>query len=298
MILVMGATGNIGRHLVDNLRAEGHSYKALVRDAKKGRQLLGPQTPLAVGNYRNEESIRAALKNTEKLFLVTDQISDQWQVHKNIIDWAKQCGVQHIVKISAGKSLTREDSQSAVCRAHWQADQYLVASGLDYTLIHPQAFMDSLIESTAKQIQNGRLITPFKDKKFSFVAAEDIAKIAFAALINPNCINNRYIASGPEVLSWPQLAQLLSAHLKHPIKCIQAPLWLVRILVKLTVKPKWLGIHKAQMLTELSQPEHGDSVSGDQYKISGTTPMTFDQFLKKNLDHKQIQNGDTFKRTD
>ncbi len=289
MITVMGATGNIGKRLIPHLQKSQKKYKALVRNRERGTSLLGHEVPLSIANYRDEKSMKQAFKGTTRLLLLTDQIPDQWQIHKSIIDWARSCGVQHIVKISAGKYLTREDSPSLACRSHWQADQYLKTSSLNYTIIYPQAFMDTCIESALPQIVKGKLVSPFNHQSFSFVAAEDIAAMAYAALNSEQHLNKCYVASGPEPITWPQLAKLLSKHLNRPIRFVKTPLWLTKTILKLTVKPKSLGVHKSQMISELHRSNHTADLSRDQEEMTGTKPMSFDEFLKKNIGSYQTE---------
>jgi uncharacterized protein YbjT (DUF2867 family) len=131
MILVTGATGNNGQELVRQLCAMGQKVRALVRDYVDGAKLKGPNIELAIGDFTRPESIKSALRGTDRAFLLTPvhERFVQWQ--EDFIQAACSAGVKHLVKFS-GMGADPE-ARSELLRLHHQTDQVLRNSGVPFT---------------------------------------------------------------------------------------------------------------------------------------------------------------------
>jgi uncharacterized protein YbjT (DUF2867 family) len=99
-ILVTGATGNVGPHLVRELAARGERVRAFVRDAAKGRALLGDNADLAVGDFADPSSIAAAVDGVDRVFLLTPSHPEMVTYERAILGAAVAAGVRRVVKMS------------------------------------------------------------------------------------------------------------------------------------------------------------------------------------------------------
>src|SRR5215208_1016561 len=145
MILVTGATGHIGRELIPQLQATGQSLRVLVRDERRVSQ-LDPSIERAIGDLNDPESLCCAMRGVERIFLVTFET----QHDLNVIDAAKRAGVQQIVKLS---TLEATEHKIQVGKWHYEREEVIRASGLDWTFLRPGMFMSNTIDWWAESIK-------------------------------------------------------------------------------------------------------------------------------------------------
>ena len=100
-ILVTGATGNVGSAVVAELGDRGLPVRAFVRDPDRAAAILGPDVELAVGDFADPASIRAALEGIEVVFLACANVPPQVEYEIRVIDAAARAGVRRLVKLSA-----------------------------------------------------------------------------------------------------------------------------------------------------------------------------------------------------
>src|SRR5919112_5134149 len=100
-ILVTGATGNVGSRVVHELRGRGVPVRAFVRDAERATGMPGESVELAVGDFGDPGSIRAALDGVDGVFLACSNQPRQVEYEASVIDAAEEAGVRRIVKLSA-----------------------------------------------------------------------------------------------------------------------------------------------------------------------------------------------------
>src|SRR5207249_7743463 len=144
-ILVTGATGSIGRHLVRRLTAAGVPFKALVRRAEPGQEL---GCPVVVGDFDDPGSLVSAFDGVDHLFLNSSgaQPADGEQPmirhQRAAIEAAQRAGVSKIVKVSVWGAA--EGGRLAE-GAHWQIEESLKSSGIDWSILQPSGFMQNFV---------------------------------------------------------------------------------------------------------------------------------------------------------
>jgi len=142
MILVIGATGNIGSEVTRQLVAKGVRVRALVRDRAKAEAVLGTKVQLVAGDLSRPETVAAAMDGADKLFLVTPLHLDQIAMKSAAIQAAKPAGVKHIVMstgIGAGP-----DAGVEIGRWHGKNQEEVKATGIAYTFLQPTFFMQNI----------------------------------------------------------------------------------------------------------------------------------------------------------
>src|SRR5690625_2919384 len=128
MILVTGATGQIGSLVLQHLLEADVPVRAFVRDEKRLEHLDYPSLEVAVGTFEDKESLKKAVKGVDSIFLVAQDNPDQVQQHENVIRAAEENGVKHIVKLSAFTAST--DSPIGLMRWHAETEEMLKNSTL------------------------------------------------------------------------------------------------------------------------------------------------------------------------
>ncbi|MCI0515621.1 SDR family oxidoreductase, partial [candidate division KSB1 bacterium] len=159
MILIIGATGNLGGTVARTLLNAGQSVRAMTRTPEKADALKKLGAEVVIGDVRDRQSLDHACQGVEKIFAASHsfegkgksspQIVDG-QGNRNLIDAAKAAGVKHLVLTSALG--VRPDHPVDFFRLKYQTEQYLQNSGLSYTILRPAAFMESWVEMIAQPI--------------------------------------------------------------------------------------------------------------------------------------------------
>ena len=281
MILLTGLGSPTGLRVAKKLLKSGHGFNALVRDAGKLSELKSKKVTLVKGSIDDSDSLVKAMDGIENALLITPLSENQYKIEKNFIDTAKKAGVKHIVKYSAIGA--DPDSPSLILRNHGQSEKYLKKSGLKYTIVKPNLFMQSFVEFYGHDIKKKKqLKMPLKNVKCGYLDVRDMVRLTTKVLTSNGGKSKSHIVTGPESLSCFEVAELFSEAMGKKIKYIE-------------IKPKEFkkdmldaGVKEplAEAYTELyKQVRDGicNQVTDDIYKVTDRQPHTFDEFLDDNI---------------
>jgi uncharacterized protein YbjT (DUF2867 family) len=271
MILVIGATGTVGSEVVRQLVAVGERPRALVRDPTTARQRLGDQVELVEGDLDRPETIAAALAGVDGVFLLTTQSSRQPEWERAVIQAAARAGVGQLVKLS----VFRADEQSSlqVARQHGQAERVLAQSGLAATILRPVFFMQNLFG----MVHDGAIATAAGDGQVAMVDARDIAAVAVATLTGGGHAGKTYTLTGPEALSFDQVASILSRQTGRPLRHVRVPPDKVRVALQGRGMAAWYADDMATLHGMLAAG-YEQVVTDDIHTVTGRPPRTLAQF--------------------
>jgi uncharacterized protein YbjT (DUF2867 family) len=206
-ILVIGATGTVGGHLVAQLEQRGEEVRAATREPERAARRTGGPTRYVPFDFERPETFAPALDGADRVFLMArpgDEQADR--VAFPLIDEMKRQRIRHVVNLTAMGAETREDF------ALRKVERYLEDSGLGFTHLRPNFFMQ--IFSGGPLLQDlqttGALHIPAAEAKLSFVDARDIAAMAVAALTGPGHAGRAYTLTGPRALDHHEVARALS----------------------------------------------------------------------------------------
>ena len=157
MILITGASGNVGTELARILTAEAIPFRAMVRSpeaAQKIDALAGAE--LVAGDFNDPATIARALTGIDRVFLLTPS-SEQAESQQNaLVDGARRAGVRHVVKLS--QLAADPGSPVRFLRYHAAVEQHIEASGLAYTFLRPNLFMQGLLGFRASIVAEGMVL--------------------------------------------------------------------------------------------------------------------------------------------
>ncbi len=220
-ILVTGATGTVGSHLVQLLRGRGAPVRAFVRDRDRAVHALGPDVDLAVGDFSDTASVRAALDGVEQVFLACVNHPQQVEWETTVIDAAVAAGVRRIVKLSAIDA--EIGSPVAFADAHAHIEAHLSASGLSSVLLEPAFMMSNLLGGADGVRQAGAIFLPAAGAKIAMIDPRDVAEVAAAVLTGDGHDGRRYELTGPEAITFDDVAEQLSAVIGRPVGFVPVP---------------------------------------------------------------------------
>jgi len=278
MILVIGATGTNGREVVQRLAGAGHRVRALVRDPAKAGGLKMANVELVQGDLDNPASLDRAFGGVSRAFVVTavDQRAVGWC--RNAFDAAKRVGTPHVVKFS-GMGVGVADV--ALLRQHAETDEMLMASGLPYTILRPNSFFQNMLWSAGTIKDHGAFYLPMRDGKQSLVDVRDIAAVAVKVLTGPGHEGQVYEISGPEPLSYADVAATLTRVLGKAVRYVDVPPEAARDSMLQAGMPAWNADAVTELYGAFATGQFGYTTDVVE-RIIGQPPIPFERFAKEN----------------
>jgi len=211
VILVTGATGQVGYHLLEELADAGAEATAMVRVEAKAADL--PGSPQHVVASFDDPPAAEVLRAFDRVFLLSPAHEGQVELETIFIDALVGAGHRpHVVKIAI------DGFQDPGCdvrfmRTHRQIAVHLDATGLPVTYLAPNLFLENLLEAADTIRDQGTIFAPAAQGRIGFVAASDVARVAARVLTDDGSghEDQTYVLTGPESLSYADVAARVSA---------------------------------------------------------------------------------------
>jgi uncharacterized protein YbjT (DUF2867 family) len=277
-ILVTGATGTIGSQVVSALQGRDDvMVRAAVRGAAKAGSLKGGNVTPVDFEYTKPELIQKAVEGVEKLFLVTPFSADQVDLATRLIDFAKAAGVKHIVKLSAFGSNFEPGIQLA--RWHRIIERYIEGSGLKWTHLRPNNFMENFINFYPPG-KDGNIYLPWGQGACSFIAGADVAAVGAAALSSAGHENKAYELTGPEAFTIAQAAAILGEVTGRKVGYVDVPEAAAHKAMLDMGMPAWM-VDAMMELHGIDKAGYAAQVTDTVRKVTGRAPMSFAQFARQ-----------------
>lgn len=284
--LILGATGKTGSHLVNLLEQDGGSdhlsIRVAVRKPEQAETFTKRGIPTVHLDLDDLSTYESALQGVQRLFMVTGYTVDMLSQGKNLTDAALKAGVEYIVHVGTFHQPDRP--QTKLIRHyiwHQLIETYIEASGIAWTHLHPNAFMQNFFGA----VQDGKLRMFFGHERVGLVDCFDIARVAAAALREPEKhAGGRYFLS-VEALTMSEAAQILSEELGKPITYEALPASDLRKLpIGETMESAYFEciVRQMELLQAGQLPDFAD-VYDNIAQIIGEKPIMFRDFVRNNL---------------
>jgi uncharacterized protein YbjT (DUF2867 family) len=244
MIAVIGATGNTGRATVKELQALGEDPLCVIRDPEKAKKVLAPDSKTAVAEITDRAALEKALKGIKSVFVVTGHNPQTGEQQINILEAAKAAGVEFFAKVSGGRALVSPDSPSVVGRGHYEIEQAIKSSGLDWCILSPGLFMQNTFTQIESIKNDGKIIQPFaNDLPLAFIDVRDTGAVGARIVADPTPhIGKTYAFTGAET-TYPDFAQDFSDVLGKQVTYIGVPVEKAMEAMRQRGMPEWLVEH-------------------------------------------------------
>lgn len=277
MIVVTGATGNVGRPLVRALAAAGEQVTAVSRGVAAGGLPDGVRHRRA--DLTDPESLRPVLDGAEGLFLHDGGAGAGLPRPREILDVAKAGGVRRVVLLSSIGVATRPQSAShgGTMRA---VEEAVRESGMDWTVLRPGGF-DSNAYAWAETVRADRtVVAPFGEVGLPTVDPDDIAEVAAAALRQDGHAGQVYELTGPALVTPRQQAEAIGEALGEPVRFVEQSREEARARM-LDFMPEAVVETTLDALGEPTPAEQ--RISPDIERVLGRAPRTFADWVRRNI---------------
>lgn len=289
MILITGATGRTGSAVIADLVSRGLPVRALVLHRDEGEEVLGPLlgsggsggsgVELVVADYVRPDTLPAAMDGVDRVFLVAPGSPRLVDHESNVIDAAARVGVSRVVKVSGLGAAA--DSPFSITRWHAESERRLRASGLGWTMLRPNFFMQNFLFMFAPRIASeGAIYAPVGDGRISMVDYRDVAAVAAEVLTGSGHEGATYEITGPEALSMPAAGEVVAGVIGRPVRHVDLPPEEARRdMIEQRVRPPFadalLGLFasfrdgRAALVTDVVR------------RVGGRSPRTFGEFVRE-----------------
>jgi uncharacterized protein YbjT (DUF2867 family) len=274
MILVTGASGNVGSEAARLLGAQHQPARALVRDASRAPRA---DVEIATGDFERPDTLDAAMRGIETVILVSPAVPAQ---EIAVIASAVREGVRHIVKITSKAS---DDSPVERRRGQARIEAYLETSGLSYTLLRANAYMQNLLALAPMIKQSRGFVMSAGDGQVGMIDARDVAATAATVAAEATAHAGRtYRLTGPDLITYNDVAKELSDALGYEIEYRRTTPAEHRAAMVQAGVPETVATSNAQAFGLIAE---GDAawLSDEVAAITGAAPRSLRTFIADHI---------------
>ncbi len=297
-VLVTGATGFVGREVVRELLERGHEVRALVRRRAARKRWNGKGVEVFVGDCLAPGTVTPAVAGCDAVIHLVGIIREfpgrgvtfervHVQATKNLVDAASAAGVRRFLHMSAlGARPVPADPYHVT---NFQADEYVQASGLTYTIFRPSIIYgprDRSINLFVRQVQRLGFLTIIGDGQYQLqpMPVGIVARAFALALELPGTENRIYDVGGPEPLTFDAIIDTIAEVLGRRVKKFHQPVWCMRVAANLCGRFRWFPLTTGQ-LRMLLEGSTCDPTAF--YRDFGLEPVSFAEGLATYLPGKR-----------
>ena len=280
MILVTGSTGTNGRELLRGLVKRDVPVRAMLRTVDAAEGLPKGVEPIA-GDFNDAASLEKALSGVERAFLLTPSTERAEEQQKRFVEIAARVGVRHVVKLSQFAAST--DSPVRFLRYHAAVEEALRSSGMAWTFLRPNLFMQGLLQFTGMIRDKGFFAAPIGDARVSVVDVRDNAAVAAAALTGDGHEGRTYTLTGSEASTHGEMAARLSQAAGREIGFVDATEDQFREAMGQAGMPAW---QIEGLIEDYAHYARGEAamICDGLKEATGSAPRNFDAFARDYAD--------------
>jgi uncharacterized protein YbjT (DUF2867 family)/flavin-dependent dehydrogenase len=276
-VLVTGATGNVGSHAVRELLRRGASVRAFVRDESRARALWGSDVQLAVGDFADAASVRRAMEGIDRLLLSSADGPDKVVHETTVIDAAAGSGIELIVKVST--NMAQVGSPLPAFDWNGRIEQHLTQSRIPYVRLHSAFYMSNLLATADQVRQTGKLVAPAAQGRLAMIDPADIGAVAAEILTTEGHAGATYVLTGPEAITYEDVAAELSAITGRRIEFIDVPESVAEEHLTASGVPAWLVSHVTGAF-RLIRSDAMATTTTTVHDLLGREPRSFSEFVR------------------
>jgi len=281
MILLTGATGKTGGEVARQLASAGVPFRALIRDPDKAEELKALGAELVVGDIADQAFLPRALSGVKKAFLVMPNNEEQLVLENQFTDACAAAGVQHLVYLSSLESVP--ESKNPITQNHVAAQNHIRDSGMAWTIMRPTFFMQNF-ETYAPRIKEaGQIVMPVGNGTISATDLRDVGAVIRDVLTKPGHEGQSYDLTGPELLTFAEIAAKFSKVLGTTVEFIDQPMEEFADLLRKIGLSEW---RVDAVCKELEAIGAGvvDHTTDTVEELLGRPPISLEQYIEDHID--------------
>jgi uncharacterized protein YbjT (DUF2867 family) len=283
MILITGATGTNGLEIVKLLSRSGVHCRALVRSPQNAGLISElPGVDVVQGDMAREESLALALQGVDKALLLSSIGPELAEVQGNFVRAAKRAGVRYVVKFSGMDADVQSEWRFLLW--HGQAEKQLEDSGLAFAHLQPNQFMQVYLRFQPTIAAQGKFYAASKDSKVSPVDVRDIAAAAVAVLTGSGHEGKKYVITGPEPLTYAEVADKISVAIGQNVTYVDVPLEAAKKALLDGGAPEWFAEGQMEQFRFRWQGRQS-RVTPTIAEVTKKAPTTFDEFAREHASY-------------
>ncbi len=279
MILITGATGKTGSATAKSLGEKGETFRALIRneEKKEGLESLGGE--VVIGSIENTEVVNQSMQDVKTVLVLLPNSESQLALEKQLVDSAKQAGVERIVKMSSIEATP--DATSPIPKLHLESEEYIKQSGLAWTMIKPNFYMQNLLASAGTIKEQGKIFLPMGEGKTGMIDTTDVGKVLAKVLSEDGHESMNHEITGPEILSFYEVAEIFSQVLGKQVDYVDVPMDAYKETLGQFLTNQWHLDAVIDLFKGIA--EGGIEDKTDTFnELMGETPKSLSQFLAEN----------------
>lgn len=275
-ILVTGATGRIGRHLVDTLASKAVPVTAMTRDPDRASGLAERGVDLVEGDFSDPASLENALAGVSKAFLLSPVLQEMADYQTNFIEAAEQADVTQLVKLSAAGA--DPESKWDIARWHGEVERRLTESDIHHTHLRPVFYMQNLLDAAETLRETGVFERPAPpDTRINMIDTRDVAAVAATTLTEQGHYDTAYKLTGRRPVRLTEVTETLSRVIGREITYQEiSPTEATEVFVSQGA-PDWLAHEQAALFQGFAKGA-GDVTTDAVRKLLGRQPRTLQEF--------------------
>ena len=278
MICITGAGGTVGSEVLKQLESTDARFRVAYFSKGKADRARAVGIDAAVIDYNQPDTLEEAFGGCDRLFLLGPNVLEQTRLELNAVEAAKASGVRHIVKQSV---MGAEEDSYSLANVHRPVERAIESSGLAWTFLRPNSFMQNVVTFMSETIRaEGALYSASGNAKIGHVDVRDIAAVAVHALTGGDHEGRAYTLTGPEALTYEEIAGELSAALGRTITHVSLPPSDLKRGMLASGMPEELADRMLD-LERYFREDRASSIRDDIKLVTGNNPRSFRNFLRE-----------------
>jgi uncharacterized protein YbjT (DUF2867 family) len=275
MILVTGASGMAGGAVLKEVAKTNKPFRAMYRSREDAARAPGAIASV-IADFADKPSLRRALEGVDTVFLVCSPVRELVELEGNMVDACREIGVRQVVLNSA---LGAGNYSKSFPSWHRKVEEKLKASGLEYTILRPNSFMQNILTYYASSIRShGAFYAAMGNARISFIDVRDIAVVATKTLTTPGYTGKTYELNGPEALTYAEVAEKISRASGRKVQYVDIPVEQQKQSMLDQRMPEWQVTALLDLQAYYTGGKGGE-IDGVLANILGRSPTTIDQFI-------------------
>jgi uncharacterized protein YbjT (DUF2867 family) len=277
MICVTGASGTLSSEVIRQLEAKAIPFRAAYFSESAAATARARGIATVTLDYNYPATLRAAFQDCDAMFLLGPNALNQTELELNAVDAAKGAGVRHIVKQSV---MGAAEEAYSLATIHRPVEKAIERSGMAWTFLRPNSFMQNAVTFMAPTIRaEGAFYSASAQGRISHVDVRDIAAVAVAALTTDGHEGQIYTLTGPEALTYDEMAEELSQGVGRVIRHVSLPAADLKVAMLEAGMPEAIADRMLD-LERYFREDRASTITDDVKRVIGREPKRFADYVR------------------